>query len=534
VTATRSTPAGLACFLLFGLIPPQAHALELWLARGFECTSCTLYQRAADTRGYGFALHHAGRDIPILSIDKNIIATDILAQIPENIGPESSDWATTLTVLVMDVGRVVFAGNIEESTDTNELRYPDAVMFPPHEPAANDAALRLDDPRDAFFERRLNLEYFADVALGRAPQRIAAGPVSLQSPQPAAIGPRNVILWGAAATPLQLAQTVPAQIADLRASLERAELGTVRYLTLYGHGSAGDELDTSQLVEGRVTFARADPPADLPADAASLDAALTAVRERRGARSLLVQVGQSEPAGAPLWGHALSLRPRDLERIREESPDAMIMVSGTCHGGQFATALQCGFFAAHPESAASACSLNPHAAFSSDDYLHHFFTTATRTTTQRRTRQMATLYDAHWYASTRIANHRLSYSTTDALIDAYFESHPGQLPESLTVAEIRAAASAISRAEADAIAELSAGLAPDLAIPLTGHVAASRAAAEEHATHRDGTVAVPYPLMLTQLARRIAYGRLQVSDGAFAAAERCERQSLEDFFQDAR
>jgi hypothetical protein len=333
---------------------------------------------------------------------------------------------------------------------------------------------------------------------------------------------------------VQLAQSVPAQIAELRAVLERAEFGAVRFLTLYGHGPAGDRLDTSGFVDGRIRFGRAEPPADLPADAASLDAVLTAVRERRGTRSLLVQVGQTEPAGAPLWGHALTLRPRDLERLREEARDAMIMVSGTCHGGQFATALQCGFFAAHPQSAANACALNSRAAAGNNDYLHHFFAAATRSTTLRRVRQMATLHDAHWYASTHIASHRLSYTTTDALIDAYFESHPQQLPESLTVGEIRAASSTMSRSESDAIAELSAGLAQELAIPLTGHTAASQAAAEEQATDRDGTVVASYPLMLTMLARRIAYGRLQISDSAFAAAERCERQSLEDFFQDAR
>src|SRR5690606_9477415 len=116
---------------------------------------------------------------------------------------------------------------------------------------------------------------------------------------------------------------------------------------------------------------------------------------------------------------------------------------------------------------------------SSDDYLRHFFQGATAGTVARRSRRPPpTLYDAHWYASMRLEDHQLSYTTTDAVIDEYFAANPEALPESLRVAEIRAAASTLPRAEAEAAVALTEGLAADLAIPLSGYVAANHAAEE--------------------------------------------------------
>src|SRR5690606_29465206 len=113
----------------------------------------------------------------------------------------------------------------------------------------------------------------------------------------------------------------------------------------------------------------------------------------------------------------------------------------------------------------------------SDDYLRHFFQGATAAVSSRRSRQAPpTLYDAHWYASTRLEDHQLSYTTTDALIDEYFAANPDDLPQSLRVAEIRAAAASLPRAEAEAALTLTEGLAADLEIPLSGYVEANYAA----------------------------------------------------------
>jgi len=543
----RAASGAVRALLLFawlaaGSLAGSAHALEVWLASTQSCNSCDLYQRAAQARGYGRALRYAdggGLTIPILSIDKGVLAADVLSQLPTNIGPQSKSWDVTLLVLVVDAGRVLTAGNIAESADYNELRHSSAVMFPPAAPAADDPALRDEDLYAAFFASHWNLEYFVDVALGKRPKRTAAPPVDLASPAPAALGSRNVLLWGSAATPLANALFIPTRLAEIRAALERMSLGGPRFVTLYGHGPGVEGNDTSYIADGRTLFKRADLHADYAADAAGLNSVLSAVRRTEHARTLLVQVGHSGPVGAPLWGHGLTLTPADLEPLERESSGALLMVSGACNGGQFAKVVQCGFFAAHPDVHASGCQLSPAALESSDDYLRYFFRAATGVGADARKRGSppATLYDAHWYASTRLEDHELSYTTTDALIDEYFAAHPDKLPESLTVAEIRSAAPTLARAEADAAAVLTAGLAPETPITLSGYVDANHAAEtklvdarELPSAERNRITALPYKLMLSMLARRIVYARLRVQNSAYALAAGCERESLQQFF----
>ncbi len=123
----------------------SAEALEVWLASSENCNSCALYERVAQQRGYGSALRYAdggNSRIPILAIGKNVLAQDMLAQLPPGEGPDSPNWDVTLTVLVVDAGRVLAAGKIAESADNSELQQPRAVMFPPAAPADGDAALR--------------------------------------------------------------------------------------------------------------------------------------------------------------------------------------------------------------------------------------------------------------------------------------------------------------------------------------------------------------------------------------------------------
>ena len=151
-------------------------------------------------------------------------------------------------------------------------------------------------------------------------------------------------------------------------------------------------------------------------------------------------------------------------------------------------------------------------------------------------RQPATLYDAHWYAATRLENHQLSYTTTDALIDDYFASHADALPAALTVAEIRSAARTMTRAEIEAVDALTAASRPRRAIPLTGYVDADNAADAKLANAREPSSAERnsmtrcLQLMLPLLARRAAYGALRVEDPRSRRLD-CERQSLTRFLR---
>ncbi|HET7133306.1 MAG TPA: hypothetical protein VFJ95_13710, partial [Gammaproteobacteria bacterium] len=383
-----------------------------------------------------------------------------------------------------------------------------------------------------------------DVALGKRPVRAPSRPVDLASPMPARLAQSNVVLWGSAGIPAANSLFIPTRIAEIRADLERMRLGSVRYLTLFGHGPGVEGNDTSYIDGGRVLFKRADVHADYAADAAGLNAVLTGQRQSERARTLLVQVGHSGPAGSPLWGHGLTLLPADLEPIERESGGALVMVSGACHSGMFAKAVQCGFFAAHPDVTASGCQLSPAALEKSDDYLRHFFgalsgaATASPVAGRKRAAPPATtLNDAHWYASARLEDHQLSYTTTDALVDDYFAAHLNELPPTMTAADIVLGARELGRAEADAAAALTAGLPPDTAIALTGYVEANHAAEEKLAdarelssAERNGIMALPYKLELALLARRVAYHARHVDDAKYTLAATCERQTLQQFF----
>jgi hypothetical protein len=542
--------------LLLALAAADANALEVWLASTQDCNACALYDRVAQQRGYGRALQYADRGgltIPILAIDKGVLAEDVVAQLPAELGPKNPGWAVQLLVLVMDVDRVLMAGNIAESADNLALRQPQEVMFPADKPTEGDPALRASNVYSPFFIENWNLEYFVDVALGKRPHRAPARLVDLAAPEPAKLGARNVVLWGSAATPLANALFIPTRLGEIRAQLEGMSLGAPRFVTLYGHGPGVVGNDTSALIEGQTQFLRAPLKADYAADGAGLNAVLTGVRETAGARTLLVQVGHSGPTGAPLWGHGLTLTPADLAPLAAAPAGELVVVSGACNGGQFAKSAQCGFFAAHPDVRASGCQLSPLAIAASDDYLRLFFRSAsgttevaapagsTRTTRvpqRARTRggaPLPTLYDAHWYASTRLEDAQLSYTTTDALIDDFFAANPSGLPPSMTVAEIQAAAAAPGRprAEADAALALTQGLAPDLAIPLSGYVEANHEADEKLATmtemtsaERNAIAALPYKLVLPLLARRFAYAQLNVANATFARAAACEQRTL--------
>jgi hypothetical protein len=524
----------------------SANALEIWLASTENCNSCALYERVAQQRGYGSALRYAdpaNSRIPILAIFKSALAQDMLAQLPPDIGPNSPNWDVTLTVLVVDAGRVVTAGNIADSADNAELKWPQSVMSPPAAPPAGDPSVSGPSLYNEFFLSHWNLEYFVDVALGKKPKRVPAKLVDLASPMPTTLGPRNVVLWGSAGTPLGNSLFIPTRMTEIRAALDAQKLGAVRYVTLFGHGPGVEGNDTSYVVDGRTQFKRADIRADYAADAAGLNSVLTGVLRADRARTLLVQVGTSGPTGAPLWGHGLPLTPADLEPLKSAA-GKVVMVSGACNGGQFAKIAQCGFFAAHPDVKASGCQLSPAALETSDDYLRHFFRAATGAVptggaapARSRSVPAPTLYDAHWYASTRLEDHQLSYTTTDALIDDYFAANPDKLPATMTVAQIRDAVRTLSRAEVAAVLALTSGLLDDRPIPLTGYVAANhdadaklKDARELPSAERNRIIDLPYKLELVLLARRIAYASLHVADPQFAAAAKCEQQSLATFF----
>lgn len=532
-----------------------AAAPEVWLASTPECNACAIFDEVAERRHYGESVvyRHNGLDrrLALRRVAKSALSDGILAQLPAGTGPENPYWAIQLTVIVVDGERVLAAGNIAESADPAAMTYPPEVMRPPARPPAGDPSLREGGAYRRFFLEQLNLEYFAAVALGDRLPRPSSPAVDLASSHPVDPGPAAVVLWGSAGRPIENALYLSQRIREIRAEIVSLDIRPLTIFTLYGDGPASDANDTSYQVDGVTRFRRVDLSADLGSSADGLNRVLTGVARTPGNRSLLVQVGHSGPAGSPLWGSLRTFMPDDLARLADTDGGELVMVSGGCHSGMFARSVSCGFFAAHPEVLASGCQRSAAAIEASDDYLRYFFRAAVgRADTDaggagadtagggRRGGRLPTLAEAHWHAASRLEDHQIAYTTTDAIVDGYYAAHPGELPDALSTAEVAGLARMLTTAEAAALRRMIAPLSPADPVSLTDMVALSRkadalldSATELSSRERNARTHMPYKLMVPMLARRALYRSLERHDAAFEAASSCEQQTLRTFLE---
>ncbi len=507
--------------------PPRA--LAVWLAAGPKCNTCELFLEVAERRAYLDAVKQGERRIPLRRVGKGDLSDGVLAQLPASIGPASPHWDLQLIVMVMgESERVLYAGNIADSADLRDLRYDERVMFPPAQPAEDHPARRHAPPYAAFFKANWNLEYFLEVAEQRRAPREESALVDLQAETPLPRAPR-IILWGSAATPLANASFIGNRLTQAQAVFEALSPAAER-VTLHGHGPRGRGPDESVIVDGELRFRRAELDRDLAATASDLNAVFTAVARAPQARTLLFQAGHAGPTGAPLWGHGLPLRPEHLAPLSEQGE--LVMVSGACHGGQFARAASCGFFAAHPEVTATGCQLSASAIEGSDDYLRWLLQFLQDAAASDRP---TSLHAAHWYASARLEHHQVPYSTSDALIDEAFADgdKSSAWPSHVSVDALRAGAHVLSDAEGAALAHLLNGLEEDQQISLKDYIARNvaadtvlRDARELTSAQRNAQLDLPYPLALALLARRVIYRQRHPDDQALEAVLACEQQPL--------
>ncbi|MEO0423901.1 MAG: hypothetical protein AAF184_16300 [Pseudomonadota bacterium] len=524
----------LACFTLLlaahsALGATRAEGLALWLASGPDCNTCKIYETAAERRAYGDHLVHGELSLPIVHVDKRDLSAHVLSQLPKDIGPRGPHWELQLIVLVMgEQERVLFAGNIAESADMRALRYDEQVMFPPAQPEAHHPALSHALPYADFFKAQWNLEYFVEVAVdGRRPREEIAL-VDLRAPVPYEPAPR-LVLWGSASTPLANATFVSTRLAEAQRVFAALSPQSTR-VTLHGHGPAVDGNDESLLVDGAVEFRRGDVAREFAATADDLNAVLSGIRQTPRARTLLFQAGHAGPTGAPLWGHGLTLRPLHLAPLGDDGGE-LIMVSGACHGGQFAEAVSCGFFAAHPAVTATGCQLSAEAIEASDDYLNLLLGFLDD---KARRDEPTSLHAAHWYASARLEHHQVPYSTSDHLIAEALAR--GTWPSVISARSLRVNADLLPNAEASALRHLLEGMDPQQSVFLDDVVARNHAASqvlrdarELTSAQRNAAIDLPYPLSLALLARRVVYRQQHPQSPALEATLACETQPLRAF-----
>lgn len=100
--------------------------LQVWLLETDDCGACRLYQSFGD--GYPTELRdYPGTDapIPVSVVDKSAIPVAIAEQFQPH-----EYWSQSLSVMVLDDGKVLQVGNIAEASDIAHARFPDAIMAP--------------------------------------------------------------------------------------------------------------------------------------------------------------------------------------------------------------------------------------------------------------------------------------------------------------------------------------------------------------------------------------------------------------------
>ncbi len=229
-----------------------------------------------------------------------------------------------------------------------------------------------------------------------------------------------------------------------------------------------------------------DCDAQYPATLNGMNSWLQSIAASKHAKQLIIQVGHSGPNGMPIWGSALTVTPETLKAGFDKTNKNITFVSGACHSGLFANVAQCGYFAAHPEAISTGCQTSLDAIESSDDYLKYFFLQDTLGADANKDKQIS-FHEAHWYASSKLERHNISYSDFDATIDEYFAAHPNKLAKEISVSNLASLIKQLSRAEQLAYKKLSDGLASEIKINLKNHVSLHKQAIEKLKNHTEAT-----------------------------------------------
>jgi hypothetical protein len=250
------------------------------------------------------------------------------------------------------------------------------------------------------------------------------------------------------------------------------------------------------------------------------------IRARPGSRNLLVLVGHGNPDGAGMWGSAAPLAPATLQALHEYGGGDDVLVSGNCFGGVMARAMSCGFFGARPDIVATGCQADAAAVAQSRDYLHTFFSAlapGALRLVDADGNGAVSFAEAHWYASLEGDVRNVTYTSVDALADAYFDAHPDALPREIAVRDILALTTDAPRPEARTLRTLLAGYDGGLTLPLDDLAA--------QVDGRSPASAAPR-VLVAQLARRLLFLRTSAGKGEdVARIQSCENRSVSAFLK---
>ncbi|MEY4760578.1 MAG: hypothetical protein RLZZ200_434 [Pseudomonadota bacterium] len=533
--------------LLAGLLPsanlPAATPADgdsQWLVtllKPTNCGGCSFLEESLKRRGMvqNVTLSDGGASVTA-RVERRVGGTVAAAEWEEIRALPSFDEAAwhraagerSVQVLLKREGHVVAAGPITESIDPRDARFPLDLTTPLD---GVDPAQVLNG-YNGFWQQHFvggwNLDWFYRVARNPAvagSRRFANWVMQRPQRKPLALGTTNVLLAstarGAYDNPVFNAIRTE-QIEGLL--VEQLGLDRSRIQVRYGAGVARGH-NAVETMNGDLRFVHRELPRAQPLTLDSLAAFFEGVRERPGARNLLVLIGHGGPEGAPLWGEVAPLGLEEMQWLHEHGRGDDVMVSGNCFGGILAQAVSCGFFGARPDVVATGCQSNAREVEESQDYLRLYFQAfepGRRVQADVDHDGKVSFEEAHWFA-TRFGDERnITFSTVDALAEHWFGEHPDALPEDISLVELQALAKAAGPGESETLKTLSRALTGTHRFPL-----------KDLATQAERYAAVPAGPrpMIAQLARRMIYLSRAGANAELTATRACGARSPAEFLK---
>ena len=478
---------------------------EIWLLSGSECNVCEIFDQTKVNRDYRDSITVQNVKFFIRNINKNEVP-DSYKRLVDEIAKDNQYWPVQLNVAVVQGNTVLYHGNIAESADWRNGVIDQKYMRPPIT-ATLDELHSFGFNYGDFFRREFNLEHFAKRALNPLERDDFNAKLDRWSAIDNSSTPTKsqVSILGTANQPAANGLFISTRIRQLQGLFNKAHL-----LTTYVNGQ--EKLrDTLVKKEDKYEFVFSDIDAQYPANLDGMNSWLQNIATSKHNKHLIIQVGHSGPTGMPIWGSALTVTPEALKAGFDKTQKHITFVSGSCHSGLFANVAQCGYYAAHPDAISTGCQTSLDAIESSDDYLKYFFLQDISDADANEDEQIS-FHEAHWYASSKLEKHNISYSDFDATVDDYFAKHPNDFSKTVTLSNLASLVKKLSSAEQLAYKRLSYSLASDIKINLTNYVALHKQAVEKLKDHTEETSVdrnrlggLEYPLNLVILARRALY-----------------------------
>jgi hypothetical protein len=529
----------LTLLLLFaGIGVAQATEWRVVLLKPPGCTSCVFVEELLKRRSQlRETVLEDGAGGQVTAAIERRASSEVSAQEWQELsalpGFDAKTWlrhvaARDTLVLLKRDGAVVSGGDIADSADLRAARFPDTVTTP--NPGDDVEAAREARTKyvSELYLRSWNLSWFYRLALNPsiARDRRGAGPLLTNvKPLGTALGPVNAMLMSTASGAADNEIFNALRIEEIRDVLSGSlSFDPTNLHIFYGSGNP-QGANALEVRNGQLELVHRNVEAAQPFTPEGAARIFQSIRARPGSRNLLVLVGHGGPEGAGMWGSPLPLSPMALREMHEYGGGDDVLVSGNCFGGVMARAMSCGFFGARPDIIATGCQADAVEVAQSRDYLHMFFTglaAGTRRLVDADGDGAVSFAEAHWYASTEGDVRNITYTSIDALADAWFDAQAAAAPRSLAVKDILSLADAGTAPEARTLRNLLVGYDPALTVSLDDLAA--------QATNWKPGVG-PRPLV-AQLARRLTFKKnAQDQREEITRLQSCENRSVADFLK---